>query len=105
MKSNNLTQEQRLALREIRKVANFERANFDGIGDRLRMEREGNNTFIIETKTEWIDCGVCSPERSRFHEVEHRYTLTQWIRDRTKLYRESWLNPVIDELLGEKNKS
>lgn len=90
-----LTKREIKMIKELRAYVNWERANFDGIADRLRMETSGNNSYIIETTHEW------NPPAAPV-DIEKRYTLTEWIKERTRLHRESWINPVFAELLGEK---
>jgi hypothetical protein len=67
-------------LREIRRLSNFENADFDERG--LSMINKNNTSYIVDRDGK-------------------EYTITEYIKETTRLYRDSWINPLIDQLLEQ----
>ena len=71
--SHNLTDKQISRLRELRRYATLENALFDHVGP-------SDPDAPLPTKESEV---------------------TAFIRERTRIYRQSWILPIIDELLAE----
>ena len=85
-------------LKEIRRMANFENSNFDGIAENWRMEKQGNKITLVRTSHEYDEV------KKAWSEAECEYTFTEFIKERTRLYRDSWVNPLLDELIAKAEK-
>jgi hypothetical protein len=77
-----LTKTQTRLLSELERKVNFQDCNLDGIAPDIKLRSEGNNVFL------YID--------------GKRYTITEFIVERTRLYRASWITPLFDDLLERK---
>lgn len=93
-----LGKRQRKLIELARTIANFENFGDNPIGETWRMEGQGNQIYLDQI---YLIKTTRNSEVPGY--VDTRYTFTEFIRERTRLYRETYLNPLFAELLGEKD--
>jgi len=91
-----MTKKDLAVLKEIKRLVNYLNANFDSFGgENWRLEHKGNRTTLIEHRYR-------SEDGPAGREIP--YSFTEFIKERTRSHRDSWINPLLDQLIERAEK-